>query len=74
VARIEAFGTDAGHLDRPLQSVDLLGHPGEVEWRQGPDSLEVVLPETPPSAVGAVIRVTPVPANENRRLPFGHQL
>jgi len=74
VARIEAFGSAAGYLDRPIHAVDLLGYPGEVEWRQGPNSLEVVLPKTPPSAVGAVIRLTTEPAGESRRLPFDHQL
>jgi hypothetical protein len=74
VARIAAFGSAAGHLDAPIQAVDLLGHEGQVEWRQGPDSLEVVLPDTAPSSVGAVIRVTPAPAHEGARLPFYHQL
>ena len=74
VARIEAFGSASGHLDRPIRSVDLLGHPGEVEWHQGPDSLDVVLPGTRPSSVGAVIRVTPEPAGDSARLPFEHEL
>lgn len=74
VARIEAFGAAAGRLERGVVSVELLGHAGELEWHQGSDSLDVVLPRTRPSAVGAVIRVTPEPVGESPRLPFELQL
>ncbi|MBA8792995.1 alpha-L-fucosidase [Friedmanniella endophytica] len=74
VARIRAWGSGSGQLARPIRSVDLLGHDGEVTWTQTEDALEVRLPADRPSAVGAVIRLTPEPAEAGTRLPFDHEL
>jgi alpha-L-fucosidase len=73
VARIKAFGS-AGPLAGPIRSVELLGHEGDLSWRQHADELVVELPADRPSAVGAVIRVTPEPADPTARVPFDHEL
>ncbi|GAB3919040.1 alpha-L-fucosidase [Microlunatus endophyticus] len=74
IARIEALGTASGHLDAGIASVELLGHDGDLEWTRTDDALVVTLPDHRPSVVGAVLRVTPEPADPGARMPFGHQL
>lgn len=74
IARITSLGTDAGLLHRPIRSVELLGHDSAVEWEQTDSALVVRLPQRRPSSVGAVLRITPEPADPDARLPFAHVL
>lgn len=74
IARIRSFGAGTGHLPRPVAKVRVVGHTGEVDWTQTADALEVTLPDTRPSTVGVVIRVTLEPADPHARTPFSHEL
>ncbi len=39
--RFDALGTNAGHLDRPVRSVEMLGGDGRCEWTQSPQGLTI---------------------------------
>jgi alpha-L-fucosidase len=74
VATIRSLGADSPHLTSEIRAVTLLGHTGQLEWQRDEQGLHVTLPNTPPSAVGAVVRVTPEPNTPRSRVPFDHQL
>lgn len=44
--RIRSLGSSAMLRQKPIRSVKLLGHPGEIEWQQQPDALIVRYPKT----------------------------
>ncbi|MBC8077611.1 MAG: alpha-L-fucosidase [Chloroflexales bacterium] len=46
---ITSLGMAAGLWDRPIASVELLGHAGPLQWRRDERALTVTLPPQPPS-------------------------
>lgn len=44
---VHALGRGAGHLDRPIQHVSLLGHDAPLPWQQTETALVVDLPSAP---------------------------
>jgi len=71
VARIRSWGRSNGLLGRRIAELTVLGA-GSAEWSQGADALRVTLPETPPSAVGVVVKLWLEPVHEPARKDFLH--
>lgn len=71
VARIRSWGRSSGLLGRRIAELTVLGH-GPAEWSQDADALRVTLPETPPSAVGVVVKLWLEPVHEPSRKDFLH--
>lgn len=55
--KIKSLGTDAKYLTRPVKSVKLLGHDGEVQWKQEADGLVITCPAEMPFATAVVFRI-----------------
>ncbi len=55
---VKSLATDAGLTDGQIESVRLLGHDGNVEWKQTADGLEVTLPDEPPSDYAVALAIT----------------
>jgi alpha-L-fucosidase len=55
--KIKSFGTDANKLGQPVKSVKLLGHDGELQWKQEADGLAITCPAEMPFATAVVFRV-----------------
>ena len=47
-------GTDAGHLDQPVKSVELLGHAGKLQWKQEAGGLVITCQAEMPFASSVV--------------------
>jgi alpha-L-fucosidase len=43
--KIKSLGTDMKFLDKPIKTVKLLGHEGNLEWKQEADGLVITCPE-----------------------------
>jgi alpha-L-fucosidase len=48
--KIKSLGTDAKHRSQPIKSVKLLGHDGELQWKQEADGLVITCPAEMPFA------------------------
>jgi alpha-L-fucosidase len=44
ILKIKSLGTDAKHLDKPIKTVKLLGHEGNLKWKQESDGLVITCP------------------------------
>lgn len=57
VLKIKSLGMDAKHRSAPVKSVTLLGHQGELRWKQAADGLEIASPAEMPFATAIVFRI-----------------
>jgi len=64
---VTSLASRAGHGVPTIAGVELLGHPGPVEWSRDPDGLRVRLPAERPSEFGATVRVHVSPARPGQR-------
>ena len=55
--RIKSLGKAASLLDRPIESIELLGSPEKLEWRQGDDALTISPPRSTPSPEALVYKM-----------------
>jgi alpha-L-fucosidase len=55
--KIKSLGTDAKYLGRSVKSVKLLGHDGELQWKQEADDLAIACPAEMPFATSIAFRV-----------------
>ncbi|MCX7008148.1 MAG: alpha-L-fucosidase [Kiritimatiellaeota bacterium] len=55
---IESLGTDAKLLEKPVQSVTLLGSHDKVEWKQNPEGLVVHCPAELPLHYAVVLKIS----------------
>jgi alpha-L-fucosidase len=55
--KINSLGTDAGNLATPVKNVMLLGHSGELLWKQEADGLVITCPEEMPFATSIVFKI-----------------
>ncbi len=55
--KIKSLGTDAKYLGRPVKSVKLLGHDGELQWKQEADGLAITCPAEMPFATSIVFKI-----------------
>jgi alpha-L-fucosidase len=56
--RVQSLGKTARLLDRPIESIALLGSGEKLEWKQGDDALTISAPRSTPSAEALVYRMT----------------
>ncbi len=57
-ATVKALATGSGHLGgQRIRSVSLLGHAGDLAWKQDPSGLHVTLPEKAPCEHAFVLKV-----------------
>ena len=56
--RIRSLGQAARLLDRPIESIALLGSGEKLQWRQGADGLTISAPRTAPSPEALVYKMT----------------
>ncbi len=64
---IRSLAVDLRLLPGGVQQVHLLGHDKELAWRQDVDGLRVTLPDTLPSDVALVLKITPKPLEKPKR-------
>jgi alpha-L-fucosidase len=55
--KIKSLGTDAKYLGQPVKAVKLLGHDGELQWKQEADGLAVTCPAEMPFATSVVFKI-----------------
>jgi alpha-L-fucosidase len=55
--KIKSLGTDAKKLGQPVKSVKLLGHEGELQWKQEADGLAITCPAEMPFATSVVFKI-----------------
>jgi alpha-L-fucosidase len=55
--KIKSLGIDAKYLDKQIKTVKLLGHDGELQWKQEADGLEITRPAEMPFATSIVFRI-----------------
>jgi alpha-L-fucosidase len=55
--KIKAFGLDAKKLTQAIKSVKLLGHDGELQWKQEADGLAITCPVEMPFATAVAFRI-----------------
>ena len=55
--KIKSLGTDAKYFTRPVKAVTLLGHEGEVQWKQEADDLTITCPAEMPFATSIVFKI-----------------
>ena len=55
--KIKSLGTDAKNLGQPIKSVTLLGHDGELQWKQEAGGLAITCPPEMPFATSVVFKV-----------------
>jgi alpha-L-fucosidase len=55
--KIKSLGTDAKYRSQPIKSVKLLGHDGELKWKQEADGLTVTCPAEIPFATAITFRI-----------------
>jgi alpha-L-fucosidase len=72
VARVRAFGTSGGVLQRPIREVTVLGDRTPVEWTQGHEFLEVTLNDVNADRVGVVVKLFLEPEASAPRHDFLH--
>jgi alpha-L-fucosidase len=61
VVRIRSLGTASGLVAGAIDTVGVLGHPGEVTWERAVDGLEVRLPGERPSEHGVTVKIKLLP-------------
>jgi alpha-L-fucosidase len=72
VARIEAFGSGRGLLNRGVRAVSVLGTQGSPQWTQTPQALTVNLPGSPEEQAAVVVRLWLEPQAVQKRTDFLH--
>lgn len=55
--KIKALGLNAAHFDQTVHSVSLLGHSGELTWKQETDGLAITCPNEMTLATAAVFKI-----------------
>jgi alpha-L-fucosidase len=55
--KIKSVGTDAKYLDKPVQSVKLLGYRGKLNWKQEADGLVITCPVKMPYETSVVFKI-----------------
>jgi alpha-L-fucosidase len=55
--KIMSLGADAKYFGHPVKSVKLLGHDGELEWKQEADGLAITSPAEMPFATAIVFKI-----------------
>ena len=55
--KIKSLGTESSHLGKPVKSVKLLGHDGELQWQQEADGLAITCPAEMPFATSVVFQI-----------------
>lgn len=55
--KIKALGSDAKNLTQVIKSVKLLGHDGELKWKQEADGLVITCPAEMPFATAVAFRI-----------------
>jgi alpha-L-fucosidase len=55
--RVQSLGKTAALLDRPIESIALLGSDEKLEWKQGDDALIVSAPHSAPSPEALVYKM-----------------
>jgi alpha-L-fucosidase len=55
--KIKSLGTDAKLLDKPIKTVKLLGHEGELQWKQEVDALTITCPSEMPFKTSIVFKI-----------------
>jgi alpha-L-fucosidase len=55
--KIKSLGTDAKYYGTPVKSVKLLGHDGELQWKQEADGLTITCPAEMPFATSVVFKI-----------------
>jgi alpha-L-fucosidase len=55
--KIKSLGTDAKYVDQPVKTVKLLGHDGELQWKQEADGLVITCPAEMPFATSIVFKI-----------------
>jgi len=56
--RIESLGSGAGHLERPISTISLLGSDAKLDWRQEPGALLIQPPAKWPSQHAVAFKIT----------------
>jgi alpha-L-fucosidase len=56
--RLKTLGASAGHLDRPIENIALLGSDEKLVWKQAADALSISEPHEAPSPEALVYKVT----------------
>jgi alpha-L-fucosidase len=56
--RIQSLGNRARLLDRPIDSIALLGSGEKIEWKQGDEALSISAPHNAPSPEALVYKMT----------------
>jgi alpha-L-fucosidase len=55
--KIKSLGSDAKYLGQPVKSVKLLGHDGELQWKQEADGLTIACPVEMPFETSIVFKI-----------------
>lgn len=55
--KIKSLGKDSKNLDKPVKSVKLLGHNGNLTWKQEADGLVITCPVEMPFATAGVFKI-----------------
>ena len=55
--KIKSLGTDAKYFGQPVKTVKLLGHDGELQWKQEADGLAITCPAEIPFATSIVFKI-----------------
>ncbi len=55
--KIKSLGTDAKYLGQPVKSVKLLGHDGELQWKQEADGLAITCAAEMPFATSVAFKI-----------------
>lgn len=56
--RVKSLGNAARLLDRPIESIVMLGSGEKLEWKQGDDGLSISAPHSTPSPEALVYKIT----------------
>ena len=56
--RVQSLGKAARLLDRPIESIALLGSDEKLQWKQGDDALSIAAPHAAPSPEALVYKMT----------------
>jgi len=55
--KIKSLGIDMKYLDKPIKTVKLLGHEGNLQWKQETDGLAITCPKEMPFATSIVFKI-----------------
>jgi alpha-L-fucosidase len=55
--KIKSLGMNAKYLDKPVRIVKLLGHDGELQWKQEADGLAITCPAEMPFGTSIVFKI-----------------